>query len=158
VVAVANDIEVRLILINRRPDPEIARDVVSALKTQLSHNWESIQVVVKGGWVTLGGEVEWDYQRDRAEQACQRIRGVKGITNRITLRPSVAPENIRLMIEEALQRAAEIDANNITVEANGGEATLRGSIRSWAEMREAECAARSAPGVTKVDNRISIIE
>jgi osmotically-inducible protein OsmY len=111
---------------------------------------------VKSGWVTLEGEVEWNYQRERAEEAVRRVRGVKGITNSIEVKPQVAPSEIRRKIEDALRRAAEIDASRITVETIGSEVILRGTVRSWAERREAERAAWSAPGVARVDNRIII--
>jgi osmotically-inducible protein OsmY len=156
VVAVANDIEVRLPAIDQRPDPDIARDVVAALKTQLPYSWENIKPIVKGGWVTLEGEVEWNYQRERAEGTVRRIKGVKGVTNSIRLKPGVAPGEIKQKIEEAFKRNAEIDASNVTVEAHGGEVILRGTVRSWAERREAERVAWAAPGVVKVDNRITI--
>jgi osmotically-inducible protein OsmY len=113
-------------------------------------------VVVKSGWVTLEGEVEWNYQRERVEDAVRRVRGVKGTTNSIEVKPQVAPAEIRRKIEEALRRAAEIDASRITVETVGSEVILRGTVRSWAERREAERAAWSAPGVAWVDNRIII--
>jgi osmotically-inducible protein OsmY len=83
-------------------------------------------------------------------------RGIKGITNSIEVKPRVAPTEIRRKIEEALRRAAEIDASRITVETNGGEVILRGTVRSWAERQEAERAAWAAAGVTKVENRIII--
>jgi osmotically-inducible protein OsmY len=156
VLAVANDIEVRLPVIDQRPDPEIARDVVAALKAQLPYSWEAIKAVVKSGWVTLEGQVEWHYQRERAESAIERIKGVKGVTNSIQVKPRVAPSEVKHKIEEAFRRSAEIDANNVTVEALGSEVVLRGRVRSWAERREAERAAWVAPGVTKVDNRIII--
>jgi osmotically-inducible protein OsmY len=156
VAAVANDIEVRLPDIDQRPDPEVARDLVAALKAQLPYSWEVIKAVVKNGWVTLEGTVEWRYQRERAESAVERIKGVKGVTNSIQVKPSVAPLEIKHKIEEAFRRNAEIDANNITVETLGSEVILRGRVRSWAERREAERAAWAAPGVTKVDNRITI--
>jgi len=156
VVAVANDIEVRLPSESERPDPEIARDAVAAIKNELPYSYERFKVVVKNGWLTLEGNAEWNYQRERAEHAARRVRGVKGVTNLITLKPRVAPSEIKAKIEDAFRRSAEIDAGRITVEANGGEVILRGTVRSWAERKEAEDAAWRAPGVTKVDNRITI--
>jgi osmotically-inducible protein OsmY len=111
---------------------------------------------VKNGWLTLEGDVEWNYQRERAEEAVRRVRGIKGIINSIEVKPRVAPMEIRRKIEEALRRAAEVDASHVTVETNGGEVILRGTVRSWAERQDAERAAWSAPGVTKVDNRIIV--
>jgi osmotically-inducible protein OsmY len=156
VLGVVNDLEVRLPDIDDRPDPEIARDAIAKIKGELPYSWEKIRVVVSKGWLTLEGEVEWNYQRERAEAAVRRVRGVRGITNSIEIKPQVAPTEIRRKIEDALRRAAEVDASNITVEANGSEVILRGTVRSWAEREEAERVVWSAPGVTKVDNRITI--
>jgi osmotically-inducible protein OsmY len=156
VVAVANDLEVRLPTADQRPDPEIARDAVAAIRNELPYSWERIKIVVKNGWVTLEGDVEWNYQRERAEATVRRVKGVKGITNLIKLQPRVEPAEVKKKIEEALKRIAEIDANRIVVEADGSEVVLRGTVRSWAERQEAERAAWSAPGVTKVDDRVTI--
>ena len=125
VVAVANDLDVRLPEIDERPDPEIARDAIQRIKSELPYAWDKIRVVVKNGWLKLEGEVEWNYQRERAAEAVRRVRGVKGVMNSIELKPSVAPMEIRRKIEEALRRAAEIDASRITVETNGSEVILR---------------------------------
>jgi osmotically-inducible protein OsmY len=156
VVGVANDIEVRLESGNERPDPELARDAVAAIKSWLPASYEHIKVVVKNGWVTLEGNVEWYYQRDYAERAVRNLRGAKGVSNFIELKPRATPSEIKHKIEEAFRRSAEVDANRITVEAFGSEVVLKGSVRSWAERQEAERAAYAAPGVTKVDNRIVI--
>jgi osmotically-inducible protein OsmY len=156
VIAVANNIEVRLPIINRRPDPDIARDVVEEIKSELPFSWERVKAIVSDGWITLEGDVEWQYQREAAETAIWRVRGVKGVINNIQLRPRVPPIEVKRKIEEALRRTAEIDASRITVEANGGEVILRGAVRSWAEREEAEHAAWRAPGVTNVDNRIRV--
>jgi osmotically-inducible protein OsmY len=156
VVAVANDLEVRLPAIDERPDPEIARDAVAAIKSQLPISSEHIKVVVKNGWVTLEGTVEWQYQRTTAETAVRRIKGVKGVTNVILLKPRAEPSEIKKKIQDAFKRNAEIDANRITVEANGSEVILKGTVRSWVEREEAERAAWAAPGVTKVEDRIVV--
>ncbi len=156
VVGVANDIEVRMPSVDERPDPEIARDAVAAIKTQLPISSENIKVIVKSGWVTLEGEVEWQYQRTTAETAVRRIKGVRGVVNSIVLKPRAQPSDIKRKIQEAFRRSAEVDANRITVETHGGEVVLRGTVRSWIEREEAERAAWAAPGVTKVDDRIVV--
>jgi osmotically-inducible protein OsmY len=156
VAAVANDIEVRLPVFNQRPDPEIARDAVAEIQNNLPYSSDHVRVVVRDGWVTLEGSVEWNYQRERAEQVVRRVRGVKGVTNLIELQPRVPPVEVKHKIEEAFRRSAELDANRITVETEGGVVTLRGTVRSWAERQEAERVAWATPGVVRVNNLITI--
>src|ERR1700731_2118775 len=156
VAAVANDIEVRLPAIDQRPDPDIARDAVASIKSQLPISSEHIKVVVKNGWVTLEDHVEWQYQKNTAEAAVRRLKGVRGVINNIVLKPQVEPTDIKRKIQSAIKRLAEVDANRITVEANGSEVVLKGTVRSWVEREEAERAAWSAPGVTKVEDRIVV--
>jgi osmotically-inducible protein OsmY len=156
VLAVANDIEVRLPAIDQRPDPDIARDAVTALKAQLPISYDRIKVLVKDGWITLEGAVEWQYQKSTAEYAVRKLKGVKGVTNVITVEPKVEPSELKRKIQEAFKRNAEVDANRITVEVKGSEVVLKGSVRSWIEREEAERVAWSAPGVTMVDDRIVV--
>jgi osmotically-inducible protein OsmY len=153
---VANDLEIRLPALDARPDPEIAREAVQALSTALPYSGEKFTVTVKEGWVTLEGEAEWQYQREQAEAAVRRIRGIKGVTNEIKLRPKPAVSTVKKMIEDALKRSAEVDAQNIEVEAEGDKVILKGRVRSWAERQEAERAAWRAPGVRKVEDEITI--
>ena len=110
---------------DERPDPEIARDAVSALKTQLPFSSEHIKVVVKNGVVTLEGQVEWQYQKQTAEKAVRRIKRVKNVTNAIQLKPKVEPAQVKNKIIDALRRSAEVDANRIQIEANGSEVISR---------------------------------
>jgi len=156
VVGLANDIEVRLRNVDEKPDPEIAREAVAAIKSQLPYSWKNIKVIVKGGWVNLEGEGEWQFQRDTAEKAVRRLQGIEGVSNLIKLKPRAQPSEIKRKIEEAFKRNAELDAKRVVVEANGSEVIIKGTVRSWAAREEAELVAWSAPGITKVDNRIVV--
>src|SRR5258708_35228058 len=95
--------------VDERPAPEIARDAVAAIKSQLPISSENIKVIVKDGWVTLEGQVEWQYQRSTAENSVRRIKGIKGVSNLIHLKPHAQPAEINRKIQEACRRNAEVD-------------------------------------------------
>jgi osmotically-inducible protein OsmY len=154
VAGVANDIEVRVPAVDQRPDPEIAREAVTAIESRLPTSWEHIKVMVKNGWVELEDEVQ--YQRRAAEHAVRRLPGVKGITNTIRIKPLAKAVDLGRRIEEAIKRNAQLDTNRISVEANGDEVTLKGTVRSWHEREEAERVAWAAPGVTTVKDRVAV--
>ena len=156
VKAVANDIEVKLPLGSSRPDPDIARAALDALKWHVSVPNERIKVKVEKGWLTLEGDVDWYYQKEAAERAVRYLTGVQGVSNLITVKARPTSADVKVKIKEALQRGAEFDADHITVEIEGNKAILRGTVRAYAEMRDAERAARNAPGITEVDNRLTV--
>jgi osmotically-inducible protein OsmY len=156
VKAVANDIEVRLLSSDERTDADLAAAVLNALKWDAAIPTGKIDVTVSKGWVTLKGEVEFAFQKRDAERAVQRLTGVKGVTNLITVTSHVTPSELKQQIEKALVRNAQTDASHITVEMQGTKVILRGTVRSYAEKKAAEDIAWSAPGVTDVDNRIAI--
>jgi osmotically-inducible protein OsmY len=158
VKAVANDIEVRLPSSTARTDADIAAAATRALEWDAFVPIEKLDVTVSKGWITLRGEVEWQYQKQDAERVVRRLSGVRGVTNLITVRPRVkpSPQEVKRKIEDALVRSAETDAERITVEVQGDKVILKGTVRSWAERQEAERVAWQVPGVSRVENLIAI--
>ena len=158
VMAVVNDIEVRLPGSAERSDEDLALAATRALEWDTLVPMENVELTVSKGTVTLRGEVEWEFERQEAERAVRRLSGVRGVINAITVRPRVtaSPQELQQKIENALVRNAETDAQRITIDVDGSKVTLRGTVRSWMEKREAERIAWSSPGVTSVDNRIQI--
>src|SRR5438067_2508857 len=156
VLAVANDIEVRLPTSAERTDPDIAAAAVRALEWDATIPVDKLDITVSKGWVTLRGQVEWQYQKQDAERVVRRLQGVRGVSNLIVVRPRLSPTELKEKIEQALVRTAELDAQRIAVRIEGSKVILEGRVRAWAEREEAERAAWSAAGVTTVENRIQI--
>jgi osmotically-inducible protein OsmY len=155
--AIANDLQVKLPASSQRPDPEIARAALDALKWDVVVPSDRITMRIENGWVTLEGEVDFYFQRQAAERDVRNLTGVKGVTNLITVHSTApAAENVKQRIKDSIQRNAQLDAEHITVDIAGNKAILRGTVRSYAEWRDAEMAARNAPGITEVDNRVTI--
>jgi osmotically-inducible protein OsmY len=156
VKAVANEIEVRLSTSGERTDADIAAAAVRALEWDAFVPIDKLDVTVSKGWVTIRGEVEWQFQKQDVERVARRLTGVKGVTNLVTIKPRPAPSDLKRKIEEALVRTAQSDAQRITVEVDGSKVILKGTVRSWAEKEESARQAWSAPGVAAVDNRITV--
>jgi osmotically-inducible protein OsmY len=156
VKAVANDIEVRLPTTAERTDADIAAAAVRALQWDSNLADDKIDITVSKGWVTLKGEVEWQYKKLEAERVVRGLTGVKGVTNMIVVKPRLEPSELKQKIEQALVRSAETDAHRIVVEVEGHKIILKGTVRSWAEKQEAARVAWAAPGVNSVDNQIMV--
>ncbi|GIJ25587.1 ornithine aminotransferase [Micromonospora qiuiae] len=156
--AVANDLTVRLSTGAERADPEIAAAVGHALEWHAFVPVEELEITVSQGWVTLHGQVEWEYQRRAAEQAIGQLTGVRGISNGITVRPAVRPDGGRLAqhIVDALARHRATDVERITVRVHGDTVLLGGLVHSMPERAEVEQVAWSAPGIREVQNHIAV--
>jgi osmotically-inducible protein OsmY len=154
--AIANDLTVKLDKTSERSDSEIAHAAVTALRADVEVPDERITAKVSKGWLSLQGEVNWQFQRNAAERAVRYLAGVKGIANGIRVAATPARADIKLRIEAALKRAAEVDAGHIGVETEGHLVTLRGTVRSLAEKNDASRAAWGTLGVNQVANLLVV--
>jgi osmotically-inducible protein OsmY len=157
VKAVANDLVVRLMGGYQKTDTEIAQAAVHALNWHTGVPDNRVTLTVKDGWIALEGTLDWQYQKDAAARAVCDLTGVKGVTNDIRVQPHVKTIDVRDKIEAALKRSAEIDARRIHVTTQDGKVILSGNVHSWAERQEAERAAWAAPGVSLVEDRLSVV-
>lgn len=151
--AVANAIEVRPKI--GRTDADIARDIVRSLELR-STVPDNVQATVHHGYVTLTGETMWEFQRLDAVKAIRHIRGVRGVVNRIGLAPGSAARNVRHRIVEAFSRNADLDARHVRAHIAGDVVTLSGHVGTWLQREIAERAAADAPGITRVDNQLTV--
>lgn len=156
VKALAIEMSVKLAPGFERTDADIALAAERALEWNILVPDEAIRPMVENGWITLNGRVEWEYQRRAAEVAVRNLLGVKGVTDLVEVKARFSPVDIEKKIKEALHRQADRDSEHIEVIVNGGQVTLRGKVRSWAERKAAQGAAWSAPGVASVVNNLLV--
>jgi len=154
--AIANDIVIELPWDSRRSDADIADSALEAISAHVALPASALKIIVRSGWITLDGEVPFWYQKNAAESAVSALRGVRGITNNIAIRPSASAADIQTRIEDAFRRRAHIDAQNIRVHATGSTVTLEGQVHSWQEREQAKAAAWQAPGVSQVLDKLTV--
>ena len=156
VKAIAEELEVRYPFEKKEDDADIAQRVLQVLSWDIEVPKDKVKVKVEKGLVTLSGDLDWYYQRSAAEADVRKLPGVIGLNNIIVLKPRVQASNVRDKIEAAFKRNAQIEADNITVTTDGGKVTLGGNVDTWYERSLAEGTAWSAPGVTQVENRLTV--
>jgi osmotically-inducible protein OsmY len=155
VKVVAEEIEVKLSKSHELDDTELGESIARALAFNILVP-KQVKAKIENGWVTLRGAVNWDYEKRNAEESIKKIAGVRGIANLISLRPSVKPQDVRIKIKSALERMADIDADNISIKTYGGKVTLSGRVHSYNESEEARSAAWRTPGVISVKNELRV--
>lgn len=156
VKAIAVEIDVIPAGIHQRSDTEIALAVEHALSWNTSVPQDRVRVAVEKGWVTLKGDLDWNFQRRAVERMVRPLKGVVGITDNIQLKTLPVPLKLQERIQDALTRQAMREARRIEVSVEGSEVTLRGHVHSWAERNAAEGASWSAPGVVRVNNQLTV--
>ncbi|MEP6986165.1 MAG: BON domain-containing protein [Chloroflexota bacterium] len=158
--AVAEELVVNLLSSHQRNDSDIAQSAATALDLNISVPPQTVKMIVENGWITLSGDVDWNYQREAAHDAVRQLPGVKGVTNLMEVNPLpspvISPVEVRSKIETALKRSMMSDIEGITVEANNGKVTLHGKVHSLKEYDDAGLAAWSALGVTTVENDLQV--
>lgn len=156
VKVVAQEVTVKPTFGSKFTDEAIGHAIVRAFEwhTEIPH--DKLNVKVQQGWVTLEGQVDWNYQRSAAERAIESLTGVRGVTNLIRVKSHIVAQDVRDKIMKALKRSAVVEAQQIKVETNGNKVILRGNVHSWAERKAAENAAWSAPGVMAVEDDLVV--
>jgi len=140
----------------RRDDSDISTAARHAIESNALFKPEKLSVTVADGWVTVRGQVEWNFEREEAEKVVRNLWGVKGVTNLVSVRLTATPEQVKQELEKAIWRTTDAEAQKITVDIQGSKVTLKGRVKTWAERQEAKRVAWMAPGVTQVDDQITI--
>lgn len=156
VKAVAIELTVKLPFDNQRTDADIAMAAERALEWNALVPHDKIRPMVEKGWLTLTGDVEWEYQRSAAERAVRDLMGVTGVSNMVKVTPKVSPTNIEKNIQDALSRQAAREAKHVSIAVDGSQVTLRGTVHSWAERDAVQGAAWASPGVSVVVNDLRV--
>jgi osmotically-inducible protein OsmY len=156
VKALAIEITVKLPASDQRTDADIALAAERGLEWSALVPANRVKPLVEGGWITLDGEVDWEYQRKAAEKAVRNLMGVTGVSNLIKITPKVVPSDVERRLRDALVRQARHEAEQIDITVSGSQVNLRGKVHSWADFNAAQHAAWSAPGVTSVMNDLMV--
>jgi len=156
VKVVVQEVKVNPYIGKQHTDVQIGQAIISALEWHSEVPQAKLSVKVQDGWVTLEGEVDWNYQRRAAEQTIEALKGVRGVTNLIRVKSSAVAQDVKYKILDALRRNAILEAQQIKVEADGSKVVLKGKVHSWTERKEAEEAAWAAPGVISVEDELIV--